>query len=72
VTSDQITKAMLLANVLAVARVKRYAANTRNGGATALMRADEDVNEAAIALRTYLETFQCPEPSSVLSTSFTN
>jgi hypothetical protein len=72
VTPDQITEVMRLASMLATARCRRLVANSRNGGATEVDQAEQLVQRRTIELRTYLETFQCPEPSSAPSTNSTN
>jgi hypothetical protein len=68
-TPDLITEAMRLASLLATARCQRLVTNNRNGGLAAIQVADELVRRRTIDLRTYLETFQCHESSSALSTS---
>ena len=68
-TADQITEAMRLASLLATARCQRLVANSRHGGAAAIKVAEDLVQRRTVELRTYLETFQCPESSSAPSSS---
>lgn len=71
-TDPRITEAMRLAGLLATARCRRMAANTRNEGKTGIDRAEALVQTRTAELQTYLESVLCPKSSNESSTATTS
>ena len=62
-TEAQVNEAMRLASLMAMQRVQRYKASTRNGGLTELERADAHVAQATAELRAAVEALAAKESS---------
>jgi hypothetical protein len=59
-----VDEVMRLASLMAMQRVQRYKATTRNGGKHELDKADAAVAKATIELRQAVETLSCTAPST--------
>lgn len=68
-THPHVSEAMRLAGLLATARCRRMAANTRNEGKTGIDLAEVLVQTRTAELQTYLENILCPKSSNAPSTA---